>query len=748
MGASAIKVADEVQVFGYLSLGNFSGSIIHYNEEYPLVPKYNPTGWRTTLSVPEGSIPRYMYSGWCRTEGPLFKAITDGISTFQLINEGDTWFAPHVDMLSAKAGDEVELSVVLDADQSVTGFQFDLYLPDGIEVTTDDDGYEDIYLSTKRTTERRHTFTSQQQPDGSWRVLCYSNSNYSFNGNEGEVCIINVKIGDNLAENSYPIIFKNVVTSYLNGEGNTEQSQRDQLKTYINLWPEPEPYVNKMGSGDATNDGVVNVTDITAIVSYILGNNPTGFDFWQADAYQDEAINVTDIAATVNIIMNDSSPQQAPRRMARRNVRKFADKSTTASLEVIPFAITPGEEKEVEVILNNPDNAFTGLQFDLTLPEGINLASDEDGYLVNLGSRTTSRKHTIEAQQRADGAIRVMAYSNRNSNFSGSEGDVVILTLKADNDLAGGIYNLQMKDIVLSQANGDEINQIVPANYEGSILSGTLAENPIIKGDITVEAAALIASAVSEAVTSIDLTNAVAVAKDAVFTTANPNTLIRVAEEIQVNTQNVISGQTCANLVLTDKNAYAATCAFTALQASFNANVNSYKTLTLPFDAPVPEGISASNATSVTGTRVNLKSTSTISANDPVLIQGDGSIEISATNVAVVATDGTALTNGVLCGTYKNILAPIGCYVLQKQNGVMRFCHVEDGQPVVGAFRAYLNVPESNVQIYTFDEDDATSIASLPEDTEESVTVYNIAGQHISKVQKGINIINGKKILK
>ena len=47
-------------------------------------------------------------------------------------------------------------------------------------------------------------------------------------------------------------------------------------------------------------------------------------------------------------------------------------------------------------------------------------------------------------------------------------------------------------------------------------------------------------------------------------------------------------------------------------------------------------------------------------------------------------------------------------------------------------------------------EDDATGI-NLMEDGRsqmEDGVIYNLAGQRISKMQKGINIVNGKKILK
>ena len=44
--------------------------------------------------------------------------------------------------------------------------------------------------------------------------------------------------------------------------------------------------------------------------------------------------------------------------------------------------------------------------------------------------------------------------------------------------------------------------------------------------------------------------------------------------------------------------------------------------------------------------------------------------------------------------------------------------------------------------------DDPTSIVSSLGETEEGATIYNLAGQRISKKQKGINIVGGKKELK
>ncbi|MDO5446572.1 MAG: endonuclease/exonuclease/phosphatase family protein [Prevotellaceae bacterium] len=55
--------------------------------------------------------------------------------------------------------------------------------------------------------------------------------------------------------------------------------------------------------GDANADGTVDVSDITAIAAYILGNNPSPFDMQNADVDADGQITVADITGTAGIIL-------------------------------------------------------------------------------------------------------------------------------------------------------------------------------------------------------------------------------------------------------------------------------------------------------------------------------------------------------------------------------------------------------------------------------------------------------------
>ena len=73
-------------------------------------------------------------------------------------------------------------------------------------------------------------------------------------------------------------------------------------------------------------------------------------------------------------------------------------------------------------------------------------------------------------------------------------------------------------------------------------------------------------------------------------------------------------------------------------------------------------------------------------------------------------------------------------------------------QANIAACKAYVEV-SSSVKgfIFKFD-DDATGIENLNTQSStlntQNTSIYNLAGQRLQKMQKGINIVNGKKILK
>ena len=61
-----------------------------------------------------------------------------------------------------------------------------------------------------------------------------------------------------------------------------------------------EPYI----FGDVNCDGSVNVTDVTVLISYLMGGNPQPINLDAADVNKDGDTNVTDVTLLIGIVIN------------------------------------------------------------------------------------------------------------------------------------------------------------------------------------------------------------------------------------------------------------------------------------------------------------------------------------------------------------------------------------------------------------------------------------------------------------
>ena len=120
------------------------------------------------------------------------------------------------------------------------------------------------------------------------------------------------------------------------------------------------------------------------------------------------------------------------------------------------------------------------------------------------------------------------------------------------------------------------------------------------------------------------------------------------------------------------------------------------------------------------------------------------------TYVYNIVAEASPITNNALKGTLEPIEAT-GKYVLAKPAGEEVGFYLANGGNIA-ACKAYVET-NSDVKgfIFKFD-DDATDIENLNTQSStlntQNTSIYNLAGQRLQKMQKGINIVNGKKILK
>ncbi len=89
--------------------------------------------------------------------------------------------------------------------------QFDLYLPEGIEVVARDDDNYNVELGNRTTSEQHIAPLAAMQTDGALRVLTYSGTNIPFNDTAGNVITLNVKADNDIEERTYELGIKNIV---------------------------------------------------------------------------------------------------------------------------------------------------------------------------------------------------------------------------------------------------------------------------------------------------------------------------------------------------------------------------------------------------------------------------------------------------------------------------------------------------------------------------------------------------------
>lgn len=111
----------------------------------------------------------------------------------------------------AAPGSTISLSICMKNTASIRGFQFDLYLPNGVTAVKNNKGRYVSSLNTARLEEDdEHTLTIAEQEDGCIRFLCGSQYDENFTGNDGEIVTLSVLISESIADGIYPVILKNL----------------------------------------------------------------------------------------------------------------------------------------------------------------------------------------------------------------------------------------------------------------------------------------------------------------------------------------------------------------------------------------------------------------------------------------------------------------------------------------------------------------------------------------------------------
>lgn len=187
-----------------------------------------------------------------------------------------------------------------------------------------------------------------------------------------------------------------------------------------------------------------------------------------------------------------------------------------------------------------------------------------------------------------------------------------------------------------------------------------------------------------------------------------------------------------------------------------------YGTIILPVNYASPQNVKfyTCGAADANGVLTLVETSTGTKKNQPYIVEYTGTDVPTVDNPKkyqiIGYKNGAATTNqtvGWLTGVLgENDHVPSGSYILSKYNGRFAFYKV-DGENVKEAqqYRCYLTIPADQPTavsaFYLNGEGETTGINALLNGNNGETEIYDLSGKRLNHLQKGINIVNGQKVL-
>ena len=196
----------------------------------------------------------------------------------------------YIEDFSVKTGDTVEINILLNNEAEYTAFQSDFYLPEGLTLPST----SNFGMSLTDRKARSHTFSATRLPNGGIRLLSYSTSLGTYKGNSGALVTFMVIVG---ADFFGPATIELKNTLFTTPVG-VEVAFPDETCTVTTA--------ATVLSGDVNGDQIVDIDDVTALISYVLNGDSSSINMEAADCYPDGRIDIDDVTALISYVLNGS----------------------------------------------------------------------------------------------------------------------------------------------------------------------------------------------------------------------------------------------------------------------------------------------------------------------------------------------------------------------------------------------------------------------------------------------------------
>lgn len=405
-------------------------------------------------------------------------------------------------------------------------------------------------------------------------------------------------------------------------------------------------------------------------------------------------------------------------------------------LQVTPFATTAGitenewDENLTFTVQMNNKQAYTALQFDIWLPQGMTLIPDEPLELLKERFPGVVKKgvfypeHKIDVTDKGDGHYLIILYHEDFAPIEGNSGDMMIFYYLTSADMAPGYYPIKVTGTVLAV---DAHNSCKPATSTSYVKIGEPGEDATLKMKGNIPSFVNEALAQEAGLKTLDCSEVTTM--DGVFSLVDGRNFIAPAEDVAA--QAVRYHRDCPS--------------------------NRWGTVCLPFAVESDANVQYFQLSGVEDDKLTFNPVASVEAGVPAvfkLLNGDA-LDISLDNAVLHAGECSAAfeeVNWTMKGSYTSFSldpeAPENQDVNQYFISMDKFWYNNVAVPL-SAFRAWFEAPKTSMmRMFSIAESsDATGIDAI-EQADGTVTLnFDVSGRQLPLSYKGIRIINNKKIL-